>query len=170
MVPPASDDNAGEPHQKGQLRKGLNMPKRLAVSLKPEIALEVTRVSIGAKKLVYVLVANRKLKYRWERSNIVYIGTTKRGVSRVASSAASKAESILGHYGVKTCSARIITCSPRRAVKSWLKLERALLLVFRELYGDIPKLNTLGAKIKEKDEFVYFKRSRIRQILRDISG
>ena len=143
--------------------------KRLQVSLKQETALEVTRVSIGTSKLVYVLLANRKLKYPWGRSRIVNIGTTKKGLSRIASSAASRAEAILANHGVQKCSARVITCQRRQGVKTWRKLERALLLAFRELYGAVPEHNAQGNKIAEKDEFEYFAKSRLKQILKELA-
>lgn len=64
---------------------------------------------------------------------------------------------------------RIITCGTRQNVKTWVKLERALLLVFRQKYGDIPKCNTMGTKIRESDEFRYFTRARIRSILESLA-
>ena len=143
--------------------------KRLTVSLKQKVLLQVNRVRIGQNKLVYVLVADRKLKYPWGRTCVVYVGTTKKGLSRVASSAAYRAEEILSQYGVCTCSARIITCKRRPNVQTWRKLERAMLLSFREMYGAVPKCNSQGTRIAERDEFDYFTRSRIRQILRDLA-
>lgn len=143
--------------------------KRLTVSLKPKVLLQVNRVKIGQDRLVYALVADKKLKYKWGRTCVMYIGTTTKGLARVASSAANKAEEILSHYGVRTCSARIITCKQRRNVRTWRKLERAMILSFREMYGEVPRCNSQGKRIVEKDEFDYFNHSRIRQILRDIS-
>lgn len=40
--------------------------------------------------LVYILVANRPLKYEKGSSRIAYIGRTNKGVSRIAESAAKK--------------------------------------------------------------------------------
>ena len=40
------------------------MAKKLAVSLKPGHAMQVTRVLIGKKRLVYVILADIALKYR----------------------------------------------------------------------------------------------------------
>jgi hypothetical protein len=140
----------------------------LKVSLNRRHAIEVTRIAVGDQKLVYVLTANRKLRYHHAKSCVAYIGTTKRGIRRVASSAASHAEDILAEYGVKQITARIITCKARPNVKTWVKLERALLLVFREMYGEVPAFNKQGHKIKETDEFEYFKRDKLRKILSDI--
>jgi hypothetical protein len=140
----------------------------LKVSLNRTHAIEVTRIAIGKQKLVYALTANRKIKYLNGKSCVAYIGTTQKGIRRIASSAAHHAEDILAEYGVKQVIARIITCKARPRVKTWIKLERALLLVFREMYGEVPALNMQGHKIKETDEFEYFKRDKIRQILTDI--
>ena len=117
------------------------------------------------KKLVYVLVASKGLKYGKNRSRIAYIGTTKKGGSRIAGSVSSRCSSILGLHGVKEFEARIITCRPRQRVKMWIKLERALLLVFREMYDAVPKCNIQGKRFVESDEFDYFARARIKSIL-----
>jgi hypothetical protein len=140
----------------------------LKVSLNRTHAIEVTRIAVGDQKLVYVLAANRKFKYAHGNSWVAYIGTTKRGIHRVASSAANHAEDILAEYGVKQITARIITCKARPNVKTWVKLERALLLVFREMYGEVPAFNKQGHRIKETDEFEYFKRDKLRKLLFDI--
>jgi len=137
-------------------------PRKLKLSLKRTHAIEVTRIAIGNQKLVYVLVADRKFKYPFGRSAVAYIGTTKQGIKRVASSAAWWAETILSEYGVRKVSARIITCGRRQNVKTWVKLERALLLEFRREYGDVPVCNSQGRKMIEKDEFSYFSREAVR--------
>lgn len=141
------------------------MAKRLTVNLKPRHAMQVTRVSIGRKKLVYVIVAKRGLKYRWGKSKVAYIGTTKKGMARIAQSVAARAQDVLGLRGVREFTVRIVTCPPRPNVKTWEKLERALLLVFRHKYGDLPKCNTAGKNMKQRDEFRYFKRERLEKLL-----
>lgn len=98
---------------------------------------------------MYVLVQDKKFSYPSGRSRVVYIGTTKSGANRVAQSAAYWAETILRGHGVRHFEARIITCRPRQRVKTWVKLERALLLVFKEIYGDVPKCNTQGKNITD---------------------
>lgn len=52
--------------------------RRINISIKRESALHATRISIGKLKLVYVLVADRRLQYPKRKSRIAYIGTTKR--------------------------------------------------------------------------------------------
>ena len=141
------------------------MPKRLTVTLKKKPAMQVTRVSVGKKKLVYVLVAQKPLKYRYGRSRVAYIGTTKRGMARIAQSVAARAEDVLNLYGVREFQVRILTCAPRAGVDTWVKLERALLLVFREKYGALPKCNMAGKNMREDRDFIYFKRDRLRGLL-----
>src|SRR5207247_9671411 len=45
----------------------------------------------GHKKLVYVILTDRKYRYPKGRSRVVYVGTTKNGFDRVAQSAARSA-------------------------------------------------------------------------------
>ena len=44
-----------------------------------------------------------------------------------------------------------------------------MLLTFRELFGEVPELNTHGSGIRELDEFDYFSRSRVRSLIQDLS-
>jgi hypothetical protein len=143
--------------------------RRLKVSLKNESILRASRVAIGNQRLVYLLVANRQIRYSRGRSKVVYVGTTKKGLSRVASSVASRADDILWNHGIREFHARIVTCRPRQKVKTWLKLERAFLVRFKELFGEVPMCNTKGSKMKPRDVFEYFTMSAIDRILRDIA-
>lgn len=145
------------------------MVRRLSISLKSEHAIEVTRLAFGNQKLVYILIANKKFAYpHGSKSAVAYIGTTKKGVERVATSAAKQAEVILGEHGVKKVTARIVTCAPRKKVKSWRKLERAMLLEFRAAYGRVPHCNFQGKNIMETDEFTYFSRDAIRKLIKKL--
>jgi len=145
------------------------MARKLNVSLTKTPAMHVTRVSIGKKKkLVYVILSDKELKYPWGKSRIVYIGTTKHGVARFAQSAAVVSEKILGERGIRILTVRIVTCSPKPKVKSWMKLERGLLWVFRERFGEIPRCNSQGSKMKEEDEFKYFQRERLVKIVSEL--
>jgi hypothetical protein len=144
--------------------------KRLTLSLKREEALRASRVSVGDQKLVYLLVTDKRLNYSKGRSRIAYIGTTKNGVNRIAQSVAARAPDILRLHGVHTFHARVVTCRPRQRVKTWLKLERALILAFRDHFGEVPKCNSHGKKISHADEFDrYFSRSRVSRIIDDLS-
>jgi len=143
--------------------------RKLSVALKRQKAMTVSRISIGKKKLVYVMLADRKLHYLNGKSRIAYIGTTKKGVSRISSSVAQRANGILSIRGVFEFEVRVISCPPRQRVRTWVKLERALLMTFREMFGEIPEANSHGKKMKAKDEFSLFAKSRLRAILEDLS-
>lgn len=49
--------------------------------------MEVNRVTVGKDKLVYVILQDKKMQYPEGRSRVVYIGTTKNGGARIATSA-----------------------------------------------------------------------------------
>jgi hypothetical protein len=116
-----------------------------------------------------VLIASKKFSYpHGRKSSIAYIGTTKKGVARVAGSAAERAQEILSMHGVQKVTARIVTCQPRRKVKTWLKLERAMLLEFRSAYGSVPKCNSHGKNMLETDEFSYFSRDAMRKLIQKL--
>ncbi|NLA40740.1 MAG: hypothetical protein GX874_04930 [Smithella sp.] len=143
--------------------------KKLTIQTSKRYAIKITRSAFKADRLVYVAVANAKLKYPHGKSRIVYIGTTKAGARRIASSAAYRAPELLGLYGVKDLSFYIITCSTRQAVKTWQKLESGLILSFKYLYGEPPKCNKKGKNQKWKDELEYFTRNRLEAIIKHYS-
>jgi hypothetical protein len=128
--------------------------------------MSVTRVTLGNEKLVYVLLADRQLRYLRGWSRVAYVGTTKNGVSRIAGSVAARSAKILRLHGVNELQVRILTCRPRQRVKTWRKLERGVLLAFRDTYGEVPRCNGQGRRMKETDEFEYFRKKRIQSILR----
>lgn len=147
------------------------MPRipRSPVSLKKKPAFTVSRVSIGDDRLVYVMVADQKMKYANGRSRIVYIGTTRNGVFRLTSSIAERAEDILLEHGVESFDVRVVTCHPRQGVKMWHRLEQAMLVVFREQYGESPLCNNDNAGKNAGRVFDFFARARIERILEDLA-
>ena len=120
--------------------------------------------------MVYVLVASKMIKYPFGSSKIAYIGTTKKGIQRVAQSVAHRADMILGLHGVHSFEARIVSCRRRQNVSTWKKLEYALLLKFRKEFGRVPRFNQKGANMRETDEFDYFNEKRIRKIIDRLGG
>jgi hypothetical protein len=142
--------------------------RRLSISLRNGHALEATRVSIGRNRLVYAITTDKKLRYPKGKSRIAYIGTTRLGVKRVAASVAGKADEILSLHGVRSCKAHVMTCRPRQRVKTWLLLERALLVSFRETYGTVPKCNSHGKGMKRGGVFDYFSHRRLQGLLQDL--
>jgi hypothetical protein len=145
------------------------MLRRLTVSLKRDPALTATRIAIGKSKLVYLLVTDKRLRYSKGRSRIAYIGTTKRGIGRVAGSAAHRAADILALRGVRSFTARIVTCPPRQKIATWTKMERALLITFRERFGDVPHCNSHGKKMRPRDVFQFFQKRRLLTIIDELS-
>jgi hypothetical protein len=143
--------------------------RRIKLSLHRDPALELTRVSVGKAKLVYVLIADKKIRYELGKSRIAYIGTTEKGSERIAQSVAARADDILSIRGVRSFHARIITCSPRRKVKNWRQLERALLIKFREMFGEVPYCNSHGKRMKRAKEFGYFAETGIELALEELS-
>lgn len=143
--------------------------RRIKLSLHRGHALELTRVSVGKAKLVYALITDKKIKYDLGKSRIAYIGTTEKGNARIAQSVAARAEDIFDIRGVHAFHARIITCRPRKNVKTWRQLERALLIKFKEMYGEIPYCNTQGKNISRFKEFKYFAEAGVQATIEELS-
>jgi len=95
--------------------------RKLNVGPKSEI-LRITRINLTSERLVYVLVANKQFSYTHGKSLIVYIGTTRKGIKRIAESAAHHADDILGRHGITEVSARVITFKGRKHVKRGLNV------------------------------------------------
>lgn len=139
------------------------------VSVTRDPVVVVERRSINARKLVYVIVADRRITYEKGRSRIAYVGTTQHGLNRIASSVAAHAPDVLSIRGVQRLEVHVLTCRGRGHVKTWVKLERAMLLAFKEQFGEIPVCNSHGHKFVETDEFRYFAKARIKRIIDDLS-
>ncbi|HXB61955.1 MAG TPA: hypothetical protein VNU94_03780 [Acidobacteriaceae bacterium] len=131
--------------------------------------MHATRVSIRNNKLVYVLIADKRIKYGKLKSRIVYIGTTEKGVKRISQSVGARAVKILELTGVHSFHARVITCTPRQNTHTWRKLERGLLICFKEKFAATPKCNLHGKGFKVKDEFKIFSRSALMNIIEELS-
>lgn len=121
-------------------------------------------------KLVYVMVAKKPLEYKRGKSSIAYIGTTERGEKRVTESLAERADEIFALHGVDELVVRVITCTPRQRVKTWVKLESALLITFRGIHGQVPLCNTKGKKMKARDCWRYFSKKRIHSVIEELAS
>lgn len=141
------------------------MPKKLSVKYRRPAALIINRVAFRDKKLVYVARANKKFRYPWGRSRIVYFGTTKKGARRIASSAAWKGADVLFGYGVKHLELIVVVCGKTQGVETWKKLERALIIRFREKLGAPPKANATGHNMRWGDERNYFSDKQLDKII-----
>lgn len=143
---------------------------KLTIRSSSDAAVTITRAAVKSEKLVYLAVANRPLKYEHGRSRIAYIGTTRHGAHRMAASAAAKAQEMLDLHGVKELCFYTVTCRSRQNVRSWAKLERALLLTFREKFGEVPECNTQGSRMRWMDELKYFTRDRLVAVIDQYSA
>ena len=127
--------------------------------------LTLSRVTTSQPTLVYVLSTNKSLKYKYGRSRIAYISTTKRGLKRIAESVADKADSMLYRHGITKLTANFISCRGRRGARLWRKLERALIISFRERYGEVPRYNKHGKGWQWDDEGNYFSLIALRSMI-----
>lgn len=141
------------------------MPKKLSVKYRRPAALIINRVAFRDKKLVYVARANKKFRYPWGRSRIVYFGTTRKGARRIASSAAWKGADVLFNHGVKHLELIVVVCGKTQGVETWKKLERALIIRFREKLGASPKANATGHNMRWRDERNYFSDKKLDKII-----
>ena len=104
-------------------------------------------------KLAYLLVGSRPHKYRRGRSQILYIGTTKKGADRIATSVAYRAEDVLKLHGFRWMDVYVASCSAVPGFQSWRFVERALLAGFLLRYSDLPFCNRQGRKLRWDEKF-----------------
>lgn len=120
----------------------------MRVQLASKPAMSVHRRILTRDRIVYLLVGMKPFKYEAGRSRIAYIGTSKRGAHRVASSAAHRAEEVFAQRGSRQMEIFIASCDSRPGLKSWKYLERALLAQFLAWYRELPLCNRQGKKYK----------------------
>ncbi len=123
--------------------------------------------TIGKRdKLVYLLLTKKPQKRLRGRSRIMYVGTTEKGISRIASSVAVRSETIFKKWGIKSIDVEVVWCTPLQKVKSWKLLERAILADFLSFHGELPECNKQG-KSYQWDSRVskYFRRTAITKVL-----
>ena len=145
------------------------MPRKLVVKIGKQPSLIINRTAFRDDKLVYVIRANKKIRYQFGDSRIAYVGTTKKGAKRIASSAVWKGESLLYRYGIKHLEIHIVTCGKIQGVESWKKLERALVIRFREIFGAIPVANNAYKNGRWRDEKKYFSESKLDKVINRLS-
>jgi hypothetical protein len=133
--------------------------------------LTVSRKVLRHKKVVYLLVANRPIRYRRGKSRIAYIGTTSKGIARVATSVAFRAQAILSGYGLSNMEVYVVTCPPQRRIRSWVLLERALICQFVQYFWQAPKCNAQGKNLRWTPKLGrYFNKRGIDAILTKFDG
>lgn len=115
--------------------------EKLKAKLRSAEVLVVDRSAIKSRFLVYLLVADKAESYPWKKSPILYIGTTAKGVARIAASAAHRTDEIFGRYGIHKFVARVVSCQRRAGMQTWKVLEKDLLRRFKARHGEVPSLN-----------------------------
>ncbi len=131
--------------------------KRSKVTFIKKPVMTIARHAFGQQKTVYILVANKSIYYKWKRkSRIVYIGTTKKGASRIGQSVVIRGEPALGQHGINQIHAYVAKCRPRKRVEIWKKLESAFLQAFKRHYGSVPLYNKQYQDRPVMDEFRFF--------------
>ncbi len=145
--------------------------RQIRQSFDPVLTIDARQTNVT--RLVYILVANRPIRYGRDYSRIVYVGTTEQGIRRIAGSASRRVTQALEQlHGIKRLDAFVIWTSPKtgpqtkRGRKVWYVLERALLLAFKEKYGTQPKLNVQGKRMKEGQEFEVFSREAVERFIK----
>ncbi len=145
----------------------MSRKKTLRVRVSEESTLTIDRSRMWKNRLVYILVANKSFKYDGGRSHILYIGTTGKGAGRPIASAVRKAMLIFGDVrGVKQIGVYLLNSRSRRSVKTWEKLESALLAVFRQTYLQLPRENRKRGEYSREEDIRYFRRLDLLKILR----
>lgn len=143
-------------------------PRRKNIAKYDQCALSVHREGLPeVNNLVYIASANRRVKYgKGLKSRVVYIGTTTRGVARIAESAAKKTTELLTTHGFKSLHFRVVKCKGTQSVAMWEKLESALLMEFLDMYGKLPLGNHKISKTFDWDSIEkHFVRSALRDTL-----
>ncbi|MGH9028832.1 MAG: hypothetical protein ACRDV4_04375 [Acidimicrobiales bacterium] len=146
----------------------MDLSRRLSVMVKWPPAMTVTRLAGAPKKLCYIVTANKIVAYPTGRSKVVFIGATDEGISRLVTTVAARTEEILSNHDLTHFEAHVVTCNSLPRIATWHKLERALVLTFRDVYGQPPLCNRHGAGFQEEDEFSYFARERVLNVLEDL--
>ena len=142
--------------------------RRLCVMVKWPPAMAVTRLASSSQRFSYIVVANKIVAYRTGRSKVVYIGATDGEIESSRLHGRRVNEEILANHDPTHFEAHVVTCKSILRVETWRKLERALLLTFRDLYGETPLCNRHGAGIQQEDEFSFFTRERVRNVLENL--
>jgi hypothetical protein len=150
------------------------VPRRrtLKVELRPVIQVEkhYLRLLKTRKKVVYFIRGDKKYKYLWGRSRVLYIGQTRRTGRRPFESLGWKAPELLRLYGMKKLEIVYVEAPPRKRVNILKKLENIFLYEFRREFGEVPKANTQGRKrVRLTDEGDYFKSSTVRNKILQLS-
>lgn len=105
-------------------------------------------------QVVYLLVSNALQEYKYGKSRIVYVGRTDRGVKRIGESAADKIAQAYD-YDIAKIKAYVVYCNPQEGEGASLPdmLERALIIRFNQIFGQLPIFNKRGFKLGDEQEY-----------------
>lgn len=143
----------------------------MKVHLASKPAMIVHRRILTKDRIVYLLVGRKPFKYHGGKSRIAYIGTSKRGARRIASSAAYRADEVFSKWGSREMDVFIVTSQAKPGLKSWGYLERALLALFVSRYHQLPFCNKQGKKYKFDERLQkLFKYRALYDILTEFDG
>lgn len=127
----------------------------------------VTREIMDRERAVYFHIVDKPIKYLRGRNRIVYIGVTEIGEKWKMGSIGKRLRDEFGtRPGIRTTEVHEIGCSTRQGICGCGKLESAAILAFREIYGEIPRVNTQGKLKKVTDEFKRFNREQISKFIK----
>lgn len=134
-------------------------------------AMSVFKSRHWRQRMVYVLRADRRVGYKKGSSRVVYIGETGKGkeMRRPARSASWKASEAFGRlHGVSRIDVHFISFRGKQRVRTWELLEKDLLAVFRDTYGELPQYNGKGKRYRVED-IKYFRKKRLQDLLLDLA-
>jgi hypothetical protein len=141
--------------------------------LEKRAAIVINREAILHERLVYIALANKPIRYRarGKKSRIVYIGTTEKGINRIAGSAAHRGRELLTQWGIHQLSFYVVQIPRgRRGVRaSWEKLERALIQGFKDRFWEAPLLNKQGKNADWEQYYRYFPRDQVYRLIENYS-
>lgn len=87
----------------------------------------------------------------------------------MANSAFWRGEEVLGDHGVNYLNFFVVTCTRKQRVPSWKKLEKALLIKFKEKFGEPPWCNIKGKRMRWDDEKDYFADWKLDEVIETFS-
>jgi hypothetical protein len=122
------------------------------------------------ERTVYILLAERPLKYPNGWSRIVYIGTTKRSRNNPTASALDKAnEALMVLPRIGEVAMHVLNYERRKGMRTWEHLENSLLATFLACYGKLPKLNKKYNKRKsfrrQPENTLLFRQDKLEKML-----
>lgn len=79
---------------------------------------------------------------------------------------AYKAVDLLGMRGIKSLEVCLVVCPPRPGARSWARLERDLLITFKNEFGAVPIGNTSGKNFTPDKLSKSFQYSRLVKVLK----